>query len=113
MDLAVAKQLATDFAKEPKKPKAKQVELIEHPLVQYIRTTYPNVCKLELPTFEQAENLIKKCGKQFVADKLKALENMPELSKKYKYVHLTIESWHSMAQNKASEASTGKTLPIL
>lgn len=111
MDVRIAKKMATDFAKLPKKPKAEQVELIEHPLVSYIKKDLPGVAKMKLPTFEQCEELIKVCGKVFINEKLKALENIPRVWAKYQYVHLTIENWFRRGDIPQQNGDGRKKLP--
>lgn len=113
MTVEDAKRLATDFAKLPKKEKVVQTELIEHDIVKYIKKNLPNVARLTLPTFEQCEEMIAKCGKKFISDSLKAMENIPDLSKKYKYVHLTIENWYRRSNGNPQEQTTGKKLKEL
>lgn len=84
-----------------------QVEIINHPICQFIADTLPNVSKVKTQlTDSQAEELEMIYPKQDILDVLMAMENMAGISKKYNSVYLTCLNW--LKRNKKNDRSKPK-----
>lgn len=72
-------------------------EEIKHPLQIFIKENYPNICKLKNQlTAIEAGKLLEQYNKELIKDKLAAMENKADLTKKYKSVYLTLLQWCKM-----------------
>lgn len=77
------------------------VEQPDHPLLSFI-ANLPNVSRLQPMTIIQAETILRKYPKDLVKDKLLAMENKKDLTKKYTSCYLTLNSWCKMQVEKDS-----------
>lgn len=75
-------------------PEIEEVEILQHPYLEKIKTEYPILLKLKEPlTQAQAEKLEIDIGDNLVYEKMEALANRIDLLKKYASVNLTIRTW--------------------
>jgi hypothetical protein len=65
-----------------------------HPLQNFIIQNFKNVKKLkDQLTHEEAVKLSENYSKKLLAEKIEAMENRPDLTKKYSSVYLTLNNW--------------------
>lgn len=70
-------------------------EIIEiHKIQKFVFENCPNVSKMKTQlTFENCVELEKKYSRELIEEKLKAMENKKDLTKKYVSVYLTVNTW--------------------
>jgi hypothetical protein len=82
--------------KKPAKVTAekRKEEPLSHGLQKYIAEELKNVSKLKIQlSYKEAQTLTEKYPKQLIKDKLLAMENKADLTKKYTSVYLTLNNW--------------------
>lgn len=65
----------------------------DHPLVKYIKENLPNVCKLKLPSNNEAKSLLDDYGWHTVQEILLKMENYKPLAQKNVNAVLTARNW--------------------
>ncbi|KKK47200.1 hypothetical protein LCGC14_3157610 [marine sediment metagenome] len=101
------KSAIKDLEKEKQEIIKESGMIVEHPLQKIIKK-YKRVANLKPPTDEQCQTLIDLYGEQKVIEKLEAMNNHKELTKKV-YCYATIKNWLDRDIQKA--ISTGQRMP--
>lgn len=110
------KEKDKDKDKEKEKPKIEsldlvfdEVEILDHELIEWVKKECPDVAKMKEPlTNEQAANLETEYSIDDLKEILLAMQNRPDLNKKYKSTNLTCRKWLKNKQNyeKSSPSSS-------
>lgn len=67
---------------------------VVHEIQKFVSVNCPNVSKMKTQlTFENCAELEKKYPRELIEEKLKAMENKKDLTKKYVSVYLTVNTW--------------------
>ena len=110
-----ANALQSDYegnAIKESKRKEKKEELL-HPLQKWIADKLPNVSKLKTQlSFEECERLIVAYPKKLIEETLLSMENKGNLTKAYKSVNLTIQSWCRMEIERHPEKAIFPVAPV-
>ncbi len=101
------KSAIKDLEKEKQEITKESGMIVEHPLQKIIRK-YPRLRTLKPPTDEQCQTLIDLYGEAKVTEKLEAMNNTNDITKKH-YINSTIKNWLKRDIQKA--ISTGQRMP--
>ena len=72
-----------------------------HPLKKWVAENLKTVSLLKIQlTNKQCAELLEKYDKQLIRSKLEAMDNKPDLTKKYSSVYLTLKKWCEMEEEK-------------
>lgn len=91
-------------------PSFDQVEIIRHPICQYVADNLPNVAKIRNQlTDEQADKLDREFTRAEIINVLMSMENYNGISKKYNTVYLTCLTWLKNRKDNGKQPQRAKT----